>query len=47
MVDKYGEKYVENLEALKNITRSYSTDYLHKLIKVVSKKIKIVENMLK
>lgn len=46
MVSKYGEEYVKNLEA-QNVTRSYSTEYLLKLIKVVSKKIKKMELKLK
>jgi len=43
MIEKYGEEYVQKLEALQGVTRSYSTEYLLKLIRVVNKKIKIIE----
>ena len=43
MVSKYSEEYVIALEATKNVFRSYSVEYYQKLIKVVRKKIKIVE----
>lgn len=46
MIEKYGDKYVEKLESLKGITRGYSTQYLQKLIKVLLKKTKRVENMI-
>lgn len=47
MIEKYGEEYVQKLEALQGVTRSYSTEYLLKLIKVVNKKIKIIEQKIK
>ena len=47
MIDKYGEEYVANLKAQKNVLRSYSVEYYVKLIKVVSKKLKRVEKKLK
>lgn len=43
MIDKYGLDYVEKLESIKNTTRSYSTEYYQKLIRVVRKKIKRLE----
>lgn len=43
MVNKYGDEYVNKLQLLKGVTRRYSTEYLQKLIKIVSRKIKIME----
>ncbi|MGW8169691.1 MAG: recombination protein NinG [Sulfurovaceae bacterium] len=40
MVNKYGDGYVEHLESHKGITKSYSIEYLNRLIKIVNKKIR-------
>jgi len=43
MIEKYGTEYVENLEAQKGVLRSYDVAYYQKLIRVVRKKIKKLE----
>ena len=40
MIARYGVEYVEKLESTKNQTRQYSTEYYQKLIKIVRKKMK-------
>jgi hypothetical protein len=47
MTQKYGKEYVESLEAFKGIQRRYDVAYYQKLIRVVTKKLKIVEGKLK
>lgn len=47
MIEKYGLKYVENLEATRTINASYSVEYYQKLIRVVRKKIKALNERIK
>lgn len=47
MIEKYGEEYVEALEATKTVHRRYTVEYYQKLIRVVKKKTKIIENRMK
>lgn len=47
MTQKYGKEYVESLEAFKGVQRRYDVVYYQKLIRVVTKKLKIVETKLK
>lgn len=42
MINKYGLEYVEQLEASKGALKSYSIEYLQRLIKITNKKINIL-----
>jgi len=43
MIDKNGLEYVERLEATKGQLRSYSVEYYQKYIRIIRKKIKLLE----
>jgi 5-methylcytosine-specific restriction endonuclease McrA len=47
MIKKYGMKYVENLKATKNIRRKYTVEYYQKLIRIIKKKLKQIEDKLR